>query len=386
MKKHLPWKRVFVCAVIAVVCCMLIAEFGAVFWFFAAVFGAAALWTAGKTWWDVRRIGKAREDIENAREEARRQKTDRRREVCRKARYDREERRRVEAHIQQTLGPVKFWDTEEGAELLCLDTALVPPMEALPFWKAATVGAGACTIEDGCAAAPFRAELVMALPPDWDPSDPRPVRVLRDAVRHLLITEGFAGCNSVYRGFSAINAGFAGAVVTDEFPGLPDLGTAALPEGPSVCFFWLVPLLKPELDYFLQRGLAGLERRFPGSAPWADPARKPCADFGNWFQEDIAPFVWSEEGELYCLGLELGTWRRELFERPGYTDPAWGWEKLARAYLRRYQPEDLPFVEFACEERVFFAASRDEEILRRLALGLSDLLRDRPEEARRMLE
>lgn len=46
---------------------------------------------------------------------------------------------------------------------------------------------------------------------------------------------------------------------------------------------------------------------------------------------------------------------------------------------------DLPFAEFACEEGVFFAASQDEEIMRKPALGLSGLLRERPEEARRML-
>ena len=150
-------------------------------------------------------------------------------------------------------------------------------------------------------------------------------------------------------------------------------------------YYWLVPLLKPELDYFLQRDIGNLERRFPAAAPWADRERKPCADFSSWFDEDIAPFTWSEDGDLYCLGLEIGEWKRELFEREGYADLAWGWEKLAREYLRRCRPEDLPFVEFACEERTFFAASRDGEIMRALALGLRDLLREHPEEVPWML-
>lgn len=171
----------------------------------------------------------------------------------------------------------------------------------------------------------------------------------------------------------------------DDFPGLPDLGSAAMPGAPAVSFFWLVPLLKPELDYFRQRGLSGLERRFSKAAPWADSHRKPVVDPLTWFDEDIAPFTWSQDGELYCLGLEIGERRWEPFPKAGHAGLAWDWEKLAREYLRRYQPDDLPFVEFACEERVFFAASRDEEIMRKLALGLSDLLRNRPEEARRML-
>ena len=33
-------------------------------------------------------------------------------------------------------------------------------------------------------------------------------------------------------------------------------------------------------------------------------------------------------------------------------------------------------MEYACDERTFFAVSEDREILERLALGLADLLRD----------
>lgn len=385
MKKRLPWKRLFVCAVTAAVCCMLIAEFGAVFWFFAAIFGLSALWVAGKSWWDVRRLRKTQEATEDAREEARRREADRRREACRKARYDREEQARIESHIENSLGPIETWDLEREADILRLDAALIPPTEDLPFWKAVTMGAGARATEAGTAIDHIRTELVMALPPGWDPKDRWPVRILRDAVRKFLVVDGFAGVNSVYRGFSAVATGFAGAVVTNSFPGLPGLGPAAMPTGPDVRFFWLVPLLKPELDYLLQRGVRNLKRRFPAAAPWADRDREPRADFSSWFEEDIAPFTWSEDGELYCLGLEIGEWKWELFEREGYTDLAWNWEKLAKEYLRRRRPEDLPFVDFACEERIFFAASRDEEIMRALALGLSDLLRDHPEEVRRML-
>lgn len=385
MKKHLPWKRIFACVAIAAVCCMLIAEFGAVFWFFAAVFGLSALWAVGRTWWDVRHIRKTQEDVEEAREDAQRREADRRREVCRKARYDREEQERVERHMEKVLGPIETWDLELGADVLCLDVALIPPTEALPFWKAATMGAGAYTTAAGITITPIRTELVMALPPDWDLEDRWPVQVLRDAVRKFLVGDGCMGLSSVYRGFSLVTAGFAGAVVTDDFPGLPDLGFAAMPRGPGVYYYWLVPLLKPELDYFLQRDIHNLERRFPAAAPWADRDRKPCAEFETWFAEDIAPFTWSEDGELYCLGLEIGEWKREVFEQAGHTNLAWAWEKLAREYLRRCYPEDLPFVEFACDDWTFFAASRDGEIMRRLALGLSDLLRDRPEEALQLL-
>lgn len=385
MKKQIPWKRFFAGVVIAAVCCMLLAEFGAVFLFIAGIFGLSALWVFGRAWWDARRNRRNQEISETIQAEARQKEIGLRQEACRRARYCREERELIEAHFQRTLGPVEAWDFEKNEDILCLNAALISPTEDMPYWKAATVGAGAYTMAGGYAINSFRAELVMALPPDWDMADRWPVQVLRDAVRRFLVVEGFVGYNSVYRGFSILSAGFAGAVVTDDIPGLPEIGFAAMPEGLPVYFFWLVPLLKPELDYFRERGLHGLERRFQDNSPWADPGRKPCADPLTWFHEDIAPFTWSEDEGRFCLGLDTAGFHQELFRRAGITGTGWDWERLVRAYLRRYQPNDGPFVEYACEERVFFAASEDQEIMRRLALGLSDLLRDSPEQAGRLL-
>lgn len=374
------WKKIALCTAGA----FLAARFFVEYFWIAVVFLAAFVLSLALLGASVRRERRERERAKEGQEAAAWQREEARREACREARYHREEQERIEAHIQRALGPIAEWDLERGAELLCLDAALVPPTEALPFWKAATMGAGAYTAE-GEDPGPVRAELVMALPPDWDPSLRWPVRILRGAARRLLIVDGRIGRGSLYRGSSAVSAGFAGAVVTDCFPGLPDLGAAAMPDGLPVRFFWLAPLLKPELDYCLKLGVSALARRFRAESPWADPGREPLVEALTWFQEEIAPFAWSEDDGLYCLGLEIGEWHRELFWQAGCLDLAQGWEKLAREYLRLYQPEDLPFVEFACGEGTFFAASHDEEIMRELALGLSSLLRDRPAEARRLL-
>lgn len=385
MKRKLPWKRVFWGIVIAAVCCELWVEFDIAFLFIAGVFGIGILIGLVQIWWTGRRKKKVEEDLETQREKVRQEEASRRREACREARYYPEEVERIEARLEQTLGPIALRDPEEDGDVLCLDIAMIPPTESLPFWKAATVGAGAYTIPAERAVTPYRAELVLALPPDWDPSDRWPLQVLRDAARRFLVVEGFLGLGSLYRGFSVISAGFAEAEVTDDFPGLPDLGFAPMPGAPPVYFFWLLPLLKPEAEYFQKRGWPNLERRFRLERPWADPGRRPVAESLTWFQEDIAPFAWSEEDGLYCLGLNVGEYQRELFAREGYTNMAWAMEDLARKYLRRHQPGDEPFVDFACEDEVFFAASGDREIMEKLALGLSDLLRDRPEELQRML-
>ena len=381
MKKPFPWKKVLLCAALAALCGGLLVEYGAIIAFFAGVFVLSGLSVFGRGWFKDRRARRDQEEAEAEQEEARREEIARRREFFRTARYAPEERARVVARLEQVLGRPALWDTEEEG----LDAALIPPTEALPFWKAATVGAGVYAFPAERVISPYRAELAMALPPDWDPGDRWPVQVLRDAARRFVEVDGFLGPGSLYRGFSLISAGFAEAAAVNGFPGLPDLGGVFSLGDAPLYVFWLIPLLKPEAEYFQARGWPGLERRFPADRPWADPKRVPLADPLTWFEEDIAPFLWSESGELYCLGLELGDWKRELFERAGFSDLAWGWERLARMYLRQYQPEDGPFVDFACEGGRFFAASRDEEIMRRLALGLSDLVRDRPEEARRLL-
>lgn len=328
-------KRIWITLLMMVLCYVLFSELGGVVLFFAGVFGLTALWMFGRSWWRKRRDRRRREEETSARERAEEAALNRRREAFRKVRYTSEERRRVEACIRQSLGPIADWDLGEGGEGPAIDVALVPPTEELPFWKAVTVGAGA-----------------------WNG----------------LVTMGFIGY-AVYRSLSLTAAGFAGAVMDLSFSGLPELPCAVRPEGGGVCFYWTVPLLKPELDYLRRRGYENLDRRLPAARPWADPRRKPWAD-GNWFQEDIAPFVWSEYGGRVCLGLEAGRFYQELFLRAGLRGGGEDWEELSREYLRHYQPEDGPFVEYACDERTFFAVSEDREILERLALGLADLLRD----------
>ena len=380
MKKEVLWKRAFWAVVLFLLCALLLAEFGGMVLFVAGVFGLSALWVLGRAWWEARRERLRREEAETALEEAEEAAVRRRQAACREARYAPEERARLEEHLRRELGSPAAWDREEGGAPV-LDAALIPPTERLPFWKAATVGAGACVLEAGDCSE--RMELVMALPPDWEPSEAWPASLLRSAARRCLMKEGYMGY-FVYRGLAFLSAGFAGAVADDLFPGLPELLPAAISGEGRVKLYWLVPLLKPELDSLLRRGQGNLERRLPAARPWADPKRRPWAG-GDWFREDIAPFTWSEHEGRFCLGLETGTFCQELFLRAGLWGTGGDWERLAREFLRRRRPEDGPFVEYACEEGLFFAASEDREILEQLALGLSDLLREDWTAARRLL-
>ncbi len=341
----------------------------------------AGIWLALMLAWiahDMIKDRRNRKRSEEAQAEAEEAARNRRNRKYQKSRYTPEDRAALEAHIQEKLGPVIRLDRETESKRLPIDAVLLGPAEGCPCWRAATAGLGACEGEWP------RAEMVIPLGPDWDPDDLTPFRLLRDAARQFLVSQGWIGLGSACRGsVPFINAGFAGAVLYDTLKDLPDMESASLPGAGPVMFYWLIPLKKAEWDYAGERGLDALERRMENPAScWS---REPWVDAGTWFEEDIMPFAWSCDGELYCLGLQEMGWFRQLFVRVGIQECGWGMESLAEAYLYKYQREDVPFVEFSCDKTSFFAASRDEEIMRKLALGLSDLLRYQPNAALSML-
>ena len=369
-KRQIPWRRLL--AVLMGV--LLVAEFIREYpWiaFFAGIWLALTL--AGLAF-DLFRTSRSRKRVENEREDAEQIARNRRNWLYRKARYSPEDRAALEEYIRENLGPVLRLEKETDPKHLPIDTALIGPSEDCPFWRAATLGMGACDGEWP------RAEMVIPLEPDWNPDDLSPFRLLRDAARQFLVTQGWIGLGSACRGsVPFINAGFAGGILYDSLKTLPDMESASLPGAGPVMFYWLIPLKKAEWDYAGERGLDALERRMENPAAYRN--RESWVDAGTWFEEDIMPFVWSRDGDLYCLGLQEMAWFRQLFIRAGIQEYGWGMESLAEAYLYKHQREDVPFVEFSCDKTSFFAASRDEEIMRKLALGLSDLLRYRPDAA-----
>lgn len=382
-RRPLPWKRLLLGFLGVFLLVRLYMEYLWIAVFFS-IFLAMVL---GRLLWDFVQEGRRRKRLELQRLDGEQREQALRRAACANARYGGTERQTVETCIRETFGSIACTVslTEPGGPEI--DAALIPPDRVSPYWRAVTIGAGAC------AAGETRMELALLVMPDWEEGEDWPLRVLRDAVRSFLIVQGQAHPGMTCRSFHLTSRGFAGAVLLEDLSSqYPLEPLTLLPTGETLRFYWLTPLLKPEWRYLEQRerGYAALVRRLASIDPAVpvrrlceeldeDPPRASCVDPQTWFQEDIAPFVCTESGGRWCLGLDTGEYCRELFLRAGLSGTGWDWERLARAYLRRYQPDDGPFVEYACEERVFFAASEDGEILRRMALGLSDLLRYEPD-------
>ena len=353
-------------------------------WGLAILFLLAGAFGVLFTHFSIGNTEKKRKQEAEAVKQMREKQIQARRDLCRQARYSSAERRAVEAYIEKTFDPVQQWDREEEPRLMPIDVAIIPPTAVSPYWRAVTVGIGACVIWGG--PVPVQSELAILLPPDWNPEDKWPVRLLRDAAQNLLVDKGWIGPSSFYKGFSVMCAGFAGAILLEDLWNQYPLEPLYLPGGGAVCFYWLFPLLKPEWDYLNTRDdMKALERRLQKIDPAADRNRPSCCNPLTWLQEDIEPFCWSREGNTFCLGLETRGYQAELFLRAGMSGTGWDWERLAKAVTSVFHPGDGPFIEYACEEWTFFAVSEDEKILRDLALTLHDFCCYEPERAVRLL-
>lgn len=381
-KKRL--KKWLWCGIIGLLLVLFLWEFRDL-WKVVILFAVAGAFGVLMTFVPMKQAEKKKRQAAEAAVAAQEKQLQERRDLCCQARYTPAERRTLEVYIERTFDPIRQWDKEEQPKLMPIDVALIPPTEVSPYWRAVTVGIGAYTIWGG--PVPMQSELAILLPPDWDPEDKWPMRLLRDTAQNLLVEKNWIGPSSAYRGFSAISAGFAGALLLEDLWNQYPLEPAYLPGGGSVNFYWLFPLLKPEWDYVSARGgnIEPLERRLQKIDPAADRDRPSCCDPLTWLQEDIAPFCWSQDGKNVCLGLETRGYQTELFLRAGLSGTGWDWERLAKEVLSTFYPADGPFVEYACEEWTFFAVSEDEEILRHLALTLHDLCCYKPERAVRLL-
>ncbi len=329
-------------------------------------------------------VEKRRKQEAEAAEDMREKQRQARRELCRQAYYTPAERRIIEASIEETFDPIRQWDRDEPPKLMAIDVALIPPTEISPYWRAVTVGAGAYVGWSG--PVPVQSELAILLPPDWNPDDKWPVRLLRDTMQHLLVERDWIGPGILYKGFSVMSAGFAAAILLEDLWNQYPLDAVHLPGGGSVNFYWLFPLLKPEWDYLQTRNdRRALERRLRKIDPAAARDRLACCSPLTWLQEDIEPFCWSRDEKNFYLGLETQGYQTELFLRAGASGTGWDWERLAKAVTSAFHPGDGPFIEYACEEWTFFAISEDEEILRNLALTLHDFCCYEPDRAVRLL-
>ena len=177
--------------------------------------------------------------------------------------YSPDELERLDNHIEKYFGKATTVVHEFFSEDIHVDVSIIPPHEEHNYYTLVTTGMGAFSMkipseyqEDGL---PSRIELMMCLPPEWNPESKEsqenwPVELLRYLARFPIIESTWLGYgHSIQNGTPyADNTLLAGCVL---------LGVQDAPEGAAVCklsdgswvgFYQVIPLTENELEYKIQ--------------------------------------------------------------------------------------------------------------------------------------
>lgn len=172
--------------------------------------------------------------------------------------YSPDELERLDNHIEKYFGKATTVVHEFFSEDIHVDVSIIPPHEEHNYYTLVTTGMGAFSMkipseyqEDGL---PSRIELMMCLPPEWNPESKEsqenwPVELLRYLARFPIIESTWLGYgHSIQNGTPyADNTLLAGCVL---------LGVQDAPEGAAVCklsdgswvgFYQVIPLTENDL-------------------------------------------------------------------------------------------------------------------------------------------
>ena len=202
--------------------------------------------------------------------------------------YTEDEMSAVEQHIGKTFGPVEMVFHELVSPDIHVDICMIPPSEERDYYTLVTMGMGAHRMNVPEELAEYkleRAELAIALPPDWkldeaSLKDERwywPIGLLKVLAR-LPITEdtwlGFGHTMDKQSPFAegtelcaAILAGPQGAVWEGG-------EVCVLPGGQEVNFYQVIPLYRDEMEYKLAHDADALLDKMAGVSFVVDPSRR----------------------------------------------------------------------------------------------------------------
>ena len=202
--------------------------------------------------------------------------------------YTEDEMSAVEQHIGKTFGPVEMVFHELVSPDIHVDICMIPPSEERDYYTLVTMGMGAHRMNVPEELAEYkleRAELAIALPPDWkldeaSLKDERwywPIGLLKVLAR-LPITEdtwlGFGHTMDKQSPFAegtelcaAILAGPQGAVWEGG-------EVCVLPGGQEVNFYQVIPLYRDEMEYKLAHDADALLDKMADVSFVVDPTRR----------------------------------------------------------------------------------------------------------------
>ena len=260
--------------------------------------------------------------------------------------YSQEEMEAVEEHIAAHFGPVENVFHELVSPDIHVDICVVEPSADRDYYTLVTMGMGARRMKVPEELAEYhleRAEVAIALPPDWrldaeSLKDERwywPIGLLKVLARLPLTNDTWLGWGHTLGKESpfAETTDLCAAILISPQDAEEGAEVCTLPNGEEVNFYQVIPLYQDELDFKQRRGAEELLARMEDVSFIVDPAR-PSAMEGEENEEDGA---WV---------LDNGAWHLEsIRDKELPVDELCAYNHMA-IYLRWCMEQDLMSLEF----------------------------------------
>lgn len=211
----------------------------------------------------------------------------------------------VEAHISRYFGECTEVLHEKLSPDIHIDICVIPPSEDRHYYTLVTLGMGAHRMNVPEELAEYkleRAELMMALPPDWKLGEQEdswywPIRQLKTAARLPLQNDTWLGWGHSIdnREPYAENTGLCGVMlVGPQTSRDKEAGVCSISRQEEVNFYHLIPLYREEMEFKQTNGTEALLDRMEKVSFILDPSRpsvveRPWGD--DWIMDSAGPHL-----------------------------------------------------------------------------------------------
>lgn len=201
--------------------------------------------------------------------------------------YSEKEMRVVEKHIGKYYGKFENVFHELFSPDIHVDICVIPPDKNRKYYLLVTMGMGAHKMNVPEKLAEYnleRAELMIALPPDWKVAESDecwywPIRLLKNIARLPITANTWLGWGHTIDNQEpyADNTSLCGSVLLYPEAGKADGNVLTLPNGEDVNFYQVIPLYREEMEYKVANNTEALLEIMENVVPFVVEIDRPNA-------------------------------------------------------------------------------------------------------------
>ena len=259
----------------------------------------------------------------------------------------------IEQHIKNTFGEFENVFHELVSPDIHVDICVVPPSDERDYYTLVTMGMGAHRMNVPEELAEYkleRAELAIALPPDWkldeeSLKDERwywPIGLLKVLARLPISNDTWLGFGHTMDKQSpfAEDTKLTAAILTGP-QGVEEGGeVCTLPSGEEVNFYQVIPLYRNEMEYKMEHDADALLKKMAGISFVVNPTRQNAITRGT---------LGGDDEDDYVVEMDDAAWHLETIEEKNLpVDEINAYNHMA-IYLRWCMEHDLVGEEFLAE-------------------------------------